>query len=83
MTTVRLLHSSRKYERSSAVYAGDGTSALTALTGSYFDIGGALDLGPNHIFGLGGGDQANPIFRPGTIPLKERPTAAVFLGHNP
>lgn len=51
-----------------AVYAGDGTSALTALTGSYFDIGGALDLGPNHIFGLGGGDQANPVFRVPSTP---------------
>lgn len=51
-----------------AVYAGDGTSALTALTGSYFDLAGALDLGPNHIFGLGGGDQANPVFRVPSTP---------------
>ena len=51
-----------------AVYASDGTSALTALTGSYFDISGALDLGPDHIFGLGGGDQANPVFRVPSTP---------------
>ena len=51
-----------------AVYASDGTSALTALTGSYFDINGALDLGPDHIFGLGGGDQANPVFRVPSTP---------------
>jgi len=51
-----------------AVYAGDGTAALTALAGSYFDINGALDLGPVHIFGLGGGDQANPVFRVPSTP---------------
>jgi len=46
-----------------AVYAGDGNAALTALGNSYFDLTGALDVGPKHIFGLGGGDLANPIFR--------------------
>lgn len=51
-----------------AVYAGDGASALSALNGSYFDINGALELGPEHIFGLGGGDQANPVFRVPSTP---------------
>jgi len=46
-----------------AVYAGDGDAALTALSNSYFDLDGDLQLGPKHIFGLGGGDVANPIFR--------------------
>lgn len=46
-----------------AVYAGDGTSALTALSNSYLDLAGDLKIGPKHIFGLGGGDQANTVFK--------------------
>lgn len=46
-----------------AVYAKDGPAALTALSGSYLDLAGDLNLGPKHIFGLGGGDQDNPSFR--------------------
>lgn len=46
-----------------AVYAGDGTAALSYLSNSYFDLEGEFNLGPQHIFGLGGGDTANPVFR--------------------
>lgn len=46
-----------------AVYAGDGNGALTALAGSYMDLTGDLKIGPKHIFGLGGGDQANTVFK--------------------
>lgn len=46
-----------------AVYAGDGDGALIALENSYLDLNGDLELGPKHIFGLGGGDLANPVFR--------------------
>lgn len=51
-----------------AVYAGDGTAALSALSNSYFDLDGELNSGPKHIFGLGGGDQANPVFRVPSTP---------------
>lgn len=46
-----------------AVYAGDGNAALTALSNSYMDMTGNLKIGPKHIFGLGGGDQANTVFK--------------------
>ncbi|MEO8774041.1 MAG: RagB/SusD family nutrient uptake outer membrane protein [Gelidibacter sp.] len=46
-----------------AVYDGDGGSALIALSDSYLDLTGNLKLGPKHIFGLGGGDQANTVFK--------------------
>lgn len=46
-----------------AVYAKDGNAALTALSSSYLDLDGDLEVGPKHIFGLGGGDQSNPVFR--------------------
>lgn len=51
-----------------AVYDGDGGSALSALSNSYLDLTGNLTIGPKHIYGLGGGDQSNPIFKvPSTI----------------
>lgn len=51
-----------------AVYDNDGPSALTALSNSFFDLGGNLKIGPKHIYGLGGGDQRNPSFRvPSTV----------------
>lgn len=46
-----------------AVYAGDGNAARTALNGSYFNLNGDLSVGPKHIFGLGGGDQSNGLFK--------------------
>lgn len=51
-----------------AVYSGDGNSALSALSNSYLDLTGNLELGPKHIYGLGGGDQGNPVFKvPSTV----------------
>ncbi|WP_245946159.1 RagB/SusD family nutrient uptake outer membrane protein [Marinirhabdus gelatinilytica] len=47
-----------------AVYDGDGSGSLNLFSNSYFDIAGDLNTGPKHIFGLGSGDQANPVFRP-------------------
>ncbi|MCH2490317.1 MAG: RagB/SusD family nutrient uptake outer membrane protein [Flavobacteriales bacterium] len=46
-----------------AVYDGDGNAALTALSNSFLDLGGDLNVGPKHIFGLGGGDQSNGLFK--------------------
>ena len=51
-----------------AVYDGDGGAALTALSNSYLDLAGSLTIGPKHIFGLGGGDQGNTVFKvPSTL----------------
>lgn len=46
-----------------AVYDGDGSGALSALSNSYLDLAGSLNIGPKHIFGLGGGDQGNTVFK--------------------
>lgn len=46
-----------------AVYDGDGGAALTALNNSFFSLNGDLNVGPKHIFGLGGGDQSNQLFK--------------------
>ncbi len=47
-----------------AVYAKDGAAALTALDNSFFGLTEPLNLGPKHVFGLGGGnDIPNPVFK--------------------
>ncbi|MFL1894189.1 RagB/SusD family nutrient uptake outer membrane protein [Aquimarina sp. 2-A2] len=46
-----------------SVYNGNGQDALDALDDSFFNLSGALETGPKHVFGLGGNDQANPVFR--------------------
>ncbi len=51
-----------------ALYDGDSAGSLTALNASYFDLAGDLNVGPKHIFGLGAGDQANPLFRVASTP---------------
>ena len=53
-----------------AVYSGDGNAALTALSNSYLDLAGDLKVGPKHIFGLGGGDQGNSVFKVPSTPDK-------------
>ncbi len=51
-----------------AVYDGDGAGAIAALNASYFDLNGDLTIGPKHIYGLGAGDQANPMFKVASTP---------------
>ena len=64
----KFLQFNRAIAAVAAVYDKDGTSALTALSNSYFDLNGNLKTGPKHIYGLGGGDQINPSFRvPSTV----------------
>lgn len=46
-----------------AVYAGDGSGALSAINGSYFDLNGDLTNGPKHVFGTGGNDALNGLFK--------------------
>jgi len=47
-----------------AVYQEKWGDALNALSGSFFDLNGALSLGVYHVFGSGSGDQLNDFFIP-------------------
>ena len=47
-----------------AVYRQQWSTALTALTGSFFGLNNDFYLGVNHVFGTGSGDQLNPVFIP-------------------
>ena len=51
-----------------ALYDGDGAGSLAALNASYFDLAGDLNVGPKHIYGLGAGDQPNPMFKVASTP---------------
>jgi len=46
-----------------ALYAGDGSAALTALGSSHFDLGGDLTVGPKHVYSLDSGDFTNGLFK--------------------
>ena len=45
-----------------AIYNGDFSGALTALSGSFVDDAGTMSLGAYHIYGTGLADVLNPIF---------------------
>ncbi|WP_027077270.1 RagB/SusD family nutrient uptake outer membrane protein [Maribacter antarcticus] len=51
-----------------ALYDGDSAGVLSALNASYFDLAGDLNVGPKHIYGLGAGDQPNPMFKVASTP---------------
>ncbi|MBT8320856.1 MAG: RagB/SusD family nutrient uptake outer membrane protein, partial [Eudoraea sp.] len=53
----------RAVAATAAVYAGDGSGALTALSNSYFDLNGDLTVGPQHVFSLSSGDLTNGLFK--------------------
>ena len=46
-----------------AVYDGDGSAALTALSNSYLDLNGDLEVGPKHVYSLASGDLTNGLFK--------------------
>ncbi|MDC6350389.1 RagB/SusD family nutrient uptake outer membrane protein [Zeaxanthinibacter sp. PT1] len=46
-----------------AVYDGDSGAALTALSNSYLDLNGDLNVGPKHVFSLASGDATNGLFK--------------------
>jgi len=56
-------------------YRGNSASVLTALAGSFMDMGGDLKTGVYHTFSLAGADLANPLF----IALNQ--TANVRVAH--
>lgn len=47
-----------------AVYKQDWSAASTALSGSFFDLNGDLDIGVYHLFSAAGNDQLNPMYFP-------------------
>ncbi|MCK8522594.1 RagB/SusD family nutrient uptake outer membrane protein [Aquimarina sp. D1M17] len=65
-----------------ALYDGDGAGALAELGNSYFDLAGDLTVGPKHIFGLGGGDQANPVFRIASVSATEPNNGDQIIVHD-
>jgi len=46
-----------------AVYSGDSSGALSALSSSFMDIDGDLSVGPKHVFSLNSGDITNPVYK--------------------
>lgn len=45
-----------------ALYQADYGSAATALSGSFLNATGSLDMGVYHVFSTAGGDATNPLF---------------------
>ena len=45
------------------VYSGNKSSALTALSSSFFSLNGNLKTGPKHVFSLSAGDATNGLYK--------------------
>jgi len=58
-----------------AIYAGDGSGALMALSSSFMDLDGDLQAGPAHVYG-NSPDVSNPLFYP-----FDRPTSTIIVVH--
>jgi hypothetical protein len=58
-----------------ALYAGDASGALSALTASFMDLDGDLQTGPAHVYGQSP-DISNPLFYP-----FDRPTSTILVVH--
>ncbi len=65
-----------------AVYAGDGTGALTALEDSFFNLNGELNIGVKHVFSQGAGDQLNGVFRAPSKSADEPNNGDQIIVHN-
>ncbi len=53
----------RGVQATAALYDGDKSAALTALTASYFDISGDITIGPKHVFSQNSGDFTNGVYK--------------------
>ena len=58
-----------------AIYAEQWSTALTDLTESFFDLNSDFNLGVNHVFSSGSGDQLNPVYIP------QNQTGEIRLAH--
>ncbi len=45
-----------------SLYQNQDAAALTALSGSFMDLAGSMDLGVYHAYGSTGNDELNPLF---------------------
>ncbi|HNP17198.1 MAG TPA: RagB/SusD family nutrient uptake outer membrane protein [Fulvivirga sp.] len=45
------------------LYRGNKTAALSALSDSFFDLAGSLNMGPSHFYDAAGTDLPNPVYR--------------------
>lgn len=62
-TPAMVIQFNRAIAANAALYDKDKTSALAALTASYFDIAGDITVGPKHVFSQGSGDITNDLFK--------------------
>ena len=74
-TPAGLAQVNRAIAARAALYAGDGAAALSALQGSFMDLGGDLNTGPQHVYG-NAPDIPNPLFYP-----FDRPTSTILIVH--
>ncbi len=81
-TPSTFLQFNRAVEALAAVYAGDGSGALTALGASYFNLNGDLTVGPKHVFSLGAGDITNDLFKIASVSADEANNADQIIVHN-
>ena len=69
-TPAGILQVNRAIAARAAVYAQDWNGVLTALSGSFFDIDGDMDIGPAHTYENADGTTPNP-FNPFFFPLDQ------------
>lgn len=60
-TPVNFLKFNRAIRARVDIYRQNWADALTDLAGSFIDPAASMDLGAYHLFGIGAGDQTNPI----------------------
>ncbi len=65
-----------------AVYDRDGDAALLELEESYLDLTGSLTIGPKHVFGAGGGNQLNGLFKAPSTTVENQNNGDNIIVHN-
>jgi hypothetical protein len=74
-TPATFLQFNRAVRARVAVYQSEWDDALQALSESFLDTNGDLDLGVYHTFSTGSGDRTNGLFQPGADPnLRAHPS---------
>jgi hypothetical protein len=65
-----------------AVYDGDSTAALTALSNSYFSLTESLTLGPKHVFSNQPNDVLNGLFKAQSTTVENQNNGDNIIIHN-
>jgi hypothetical protein len=77
-TPATFLQFNRAVRARVAVYLSEWDDALQALSESFLDTSGDLDLGVYHTFSTGSGDRTNELFQPSGDPnLRAHPSIAI------